>query len=285
MNLNDIFKVTLIEENTYRIFELGGNYLTLLIGNNKAMLIDTGLGYYPYLKKIIEEITSLPLIVINSHGHLDHTGGNYLFEEIYINQNELKTYKYYQNEKSLMIESQKKRFNILKKEYLWPKNFNEKEYISKNTKKFIFLKDLEIFDLGNRKIELISVPGHTTGQMVAFDHKTKILFSSDAISSTLWIYYDIGITFLDYWITLENLKKYPIKYILSAHQNTKFPKKLIDALQLVLKKRSIEKSKVFIHPRNKDKALIFKCSLESLENFKKFNSITNITLVYSPKLA
>lgn len=282
MNSNDIFKVKKIEKNTYRILELGGNYLTLLVGDKKAMLIDTGLGYHPYLKKVIEKITSLPLIVVNSHGHLDHTGGNYLFEEIYINQNDLKTYEYYQNEKSLMIESQKKRFDILKKEYIWPKNFNKEEYISKRTKKFIFLKNLEIFDLGNRKVELISVPGHTIGQMVAFDHKTKILFSSDAISSTLWIYYDIGITLLDYSISLEHLKKYPIKFIFSAHYSEKFPKKIIDALQFVLKKRNIEKSKIFIHPRNKDEALIFKYNFENIENF---SFLTNITLVYSPKLA
>ncbi|MDP0488819.1 MAG: MBL fold metallo-hydrolase [Fusobacterium sp. JB019] len=284
MDTKETFKVTQIEKNTYRIWELGGNYLTLLLGKKKAMLIDTGFGFYNS-KEIIEKITDLPLIVVNSHGHLDHTGGNYLYDEIYLHHDDLKTYSHYQKEKGLMIDTMKKRFDKLKKDYVWPENFSKDEYVSQKTKKFIFMKDVEKFDLGDRIIEFTKVPGHTLGQMVAFDYNTGILFSSDAVASNLWIYYDEGVSLIDYCENIEKLKKYPIKYILSGHLDTKFPRRIIDALQATIKARSAAKSRVFIHPRNKHKALLFKYNTENIKNFEKIDKIQNMNLIYAPSLS
>lgn len=284
MDTREIFKITEIEKNTYRILELGGNYLTLLVGTKKAMLIDTGFGFYNS-REVIEEITNLPLIVVNSHGHLDHTGGNYLYDEIYLNQDDLKTYSRYEKEKELMIDTMKKRYDKLKKEYIWPDNFDKKEYVSKKSKKFILMGDNKKFDLGDRIVEFVKVPGHTLGQMVAFDYKTEILFSSDAVASSLWMYYDEGISLMDYCKNIENLKKYPIKYILSAHLDTKFPVEIIDALKATIKARSAAKSRVFIHPRNKHKALLFKYNTENIKGFDKTSDIPRMNLIYAPSLS
>jgi glyoxylase-like metal-dependent hydrolase (beta-lactamase superfamily II) len=45
--------------------------VNLLIGQQKAALIDTGCGI-GNLRKAVEEITDKPVIVINTHTHLDH---------------------------------------------------------------------------------------------------------------------------------------------------------------------------------------------------------------------
>jgi glyoxylase-like metal-dependent hydrolase (beta-lactamase superfamily II) len=52
------------------------NWIWLIIGAKKAMLIDTcyGLGD---MKGLVDEITGgMPLIVANTHGHFDHAGGD-----------------------------------------------------------------------------------------------------------------------------------------------------------------------------------------------------------------
>ena len=51
----------------------------LLLGREKAMLIDTAYGEGD-LPALIASITSLPLIVVNTHGHYDHTSGNAFFK-------------------------------------------------------------------------------------------------------------------------------------------------------------------------------------------------------------
>ena len=74
------FKTFKINDHIFQFKDPMGVLTTLIIGKNKAMLIDTAYGIGD-LKKQIEEITKLPLIVIDSHGHMDHTGGNYQFND------------------------------------------------------------------------------------------------------------------------------------------------------------------------------------------------------------
>ena len=54
----------------------------LIIGEEKALLWDTGTGIGD-MKKLVGELTDLEIIVLNSHSHYDHVGGNYQFETIY----------------------------------------------------------------------------------------------------------------------------------------------------------------------------------------------------------
>jgi glyoxylase-like metal-dependent hydrolase (beta-lactamase superfamily II) len=75
-------KVVKINENTYQ-FPDGPIpvHMYLLIGSEKALLIDTG-NRLLNLQQAIKEITDLPLKVVNTHGHFNHTHGNYLFDTV-----------------------------------------------------------------------------------------------------------------------------------------------------------------------------------------------------------
>ena len=88
------FKTFQINDHIYQFKDPLGVLCTLIIGKEKAMLIDTcyGIGDLPSL---IKNYTNLPLVVIASHGHMDHTGGNYQFEEVYINELDLELCKQY----------------------------------------------------------------------------------------------------------------------------------------------------------------------------------------------
>ena len=53
----------------------------LVVGSRKAALIDTGAGIGD-LRGLVESLTELPVMVLTTHLHTDHAGGNPLFEEI-----------------------------------------------------------------------------------------------------------------------------------------------------------------------------------------------------------
>src|SRR5712675_2012674 len=54
----------------------------LIVGQNGALLFDTGMGISD-IKKVADELTQRPIIVLNSHTHDDHVGDNWRFTNIY----------------------------------------------------------------------------------------------------------------------------------------------------------------------------------------------------------
>ena len=59
---------------TYELDEFDCASIFLLVGTEKAMLIDTGIGIGDLLGAV-RQLTDKPLVVVMSHGHGDYTGG------------------------------------------------------------------------------------------------------------------------------------------------------------------------------------------------------------------
>ena len=56
----------------------------VIAGTRYAAVIDTMIGLVD-VRAITEELTDLPLTLINTHGHIDHIGGNWGFEKAFMN--------------------------------------------------------------------------------------------------------------------------------------------------------------------------------------------------------
>ena len=79
------YEVYRILPDTYAFYEPGHFQEVLcflLLGNERALLWDTGMGFAP-LRHLVEQLTDLPVTVVNSHLHLDHVACNYEFERAY----------------------------------------------------------------------------------------------------------------------------------------------------------------------------------------------------------
>ena len=75
------FWVRHLPGNVYSLFEPyqdQGVISYLILGEESALLWDTGMGIFD-IRKCVEQLTDLPVTVLNSHDHFDHTGGNHLF--------------------------------------------------------------------------------------------------------------------------------------------------------------------------------------------------------------
>jgi glyoxylase-like metal-dependent hydrolase (beta-lactamase superfamily II) len=182
----------------------------LIVGKKKALLVDTSLpraGFADYIKSI----TSLPVIVINTHGHVDHVGNDDQFNEIYIHP----------SDEELLKESFRK----------GSINF-----------KINYINDGDVINLGHRPVKIYSVPGHTKGSIVLLDKKTSTLITGDAIARRLFYTPSNDWTdFSEYFHAIERIEKLKYDSILTNHDRflisrdlgSRIKKAVIDNIQTV----------------------------------------------------
>jgi hydroxyacylglutathione hydrolase len=132
-----------IEDTVQEVYR---NSMYLVEGTEKAALIDTGMGSGD-LPGYVRTLTKLPVIVLITHGHGDHTGQAGQFETIYFPQKEA---------------GSKLPFNI---------------------SRTMPLADGQKIDIGGKELEVIEIPGHTTGSVAFLDAKDRMIFTGDAIGS------------------------------------------------------------------------------------------------------
>lgn len=149
-------------------------WMWLIIGPEKAMLIDTSFGVGD-LKGLVDEITDgMPVIVANTHCSPDHSYGNCQFERCYSHQLQAPDMEWKQDEgirKYLMDDEGKP---------IWVE-FDPKDFVPFKRYEFIGVPDGYIFDLGKGyEIELINVPGHQPGHSTYLDKQGRFLIGGDS---------------------------------------------------------------------------------------------------------
>ncbi|HEY4787144.1 MAG TPA: MBL fold metallo-hydrolase [Bacteroidales bacterium] len=163
-NMNGVYKANRIDDKTWRIVENNTVNIYLVEGKDSALIIDTGYGTGD-LKAFLQTLTKLPLIIVNTHGHGDHTGADRQFSKVYAHPAD---------------------FYMIDAAFERAKQKENKLNVPVTT--LVPVKEGFVFNLGDRKLEVMEVPGHTHGSIVLFDKKNKILFAGDHSNSTVWLF-------------------------------------------------------------------------------------------------
>jgi len=173
----DWFEVYLVQPGIYAIYEPGqfDEVISYLItGSEKALLFDTGLGI-GNIKKVVDELTDLEIIVLNSHTHYDHIGGNHQFDKIYAMATE------YTRANALGSTHDKVK-TFVAEGWIWkptPESFSVDQYRIEPFKITKEADDGEKIVLGDRVLEIIFTPGHAPDAICLIDRENRLLFTGD----------------------------------------------------------------------------------------------------------
>jgi hydroxyacylglutathione hydrolase len=216
--VDEFHTIEKIAPDTYRIDEKEIANAYLLVGEKRALLIDSGDGV-GNIREAAESLTSLPIDVVLTHRHCDHAGGINWF----------KTYYFHKNDNHFIygLEASKWAAKKMAKMSDRPVAISKKPYHAKK----ILIDDTKVFDLGGRLIRVMNTPGHTLGSIVLTDEKNKLLFSGDEVNYWLWLQLP-GCTSVTSW--LPNAKKIlslaDSYSIYCGHNNGLLQKKQIEEL-------------------------------------------------------
>jgi len=204
------FEVRIIYPYTVLIIGPGGERCYLLEGKKRAVLIDTLIGAGE-LKKFCETITEKEIMVINTHGHLDHCGGNYEFDACWMHPADHKLFS-----ESGDISA--------RRDFV-------KNQTGKDTEELVFqeprpveihdLADGMLIDLGGRELEVIHVPGHTAGTVVLLEKNRRVLFSGDACNKNTLLNLKGSVSVTTYKASLEKLEAFTryFDYMYGGHED------------------------------------------------------------------
>jgi hydroxyacylglutathione hydrolase len=166
-------------------------FIYLLIGKTKALLIDTGAvadaKTMPLAQTVISLLANggsrLPLMVMHTHGHLDHRSGDdqfRAFPDVEVVPTDL--------------ESVKGRLGVAD----WPNGIGQ-------------------IDLGDRVIDVIPTPGHYPSHVAYYDRQTGLFFSGDFLLPGRLLIEDTEADLASARRVAEFIEQRPVTYVLGAH--------------------------------------------------------------------
>lgn len=214
-------------------------YATLFVGERHALLYDTTYGYED-IASVVKSITSLPLIVIVGHFHIDHSGGYPQFPCIYAHPNTLRQLS--QSDNNRRRELSHAYLNTLSSYPVPSGNIQQPE-------RPVALRPLTSgmeFDLGGLRLQTHYFPGHTDGDLALYCPEYELLLAGDTVDSVIWMYFDHSLTQSQYLHSLREIRALFPKYIFTSHSKNPKDLEFLDALIDVL--ATIDSSKSIIAP-------------------------------------
>lgn len=131
------------------------NSFYLVVGTQKAALIDTSMGPASYLEEL-RQYTALPIEVLLTHGHCDHIGRSADFATVWLPQEDLPIYQ---------------------------EHCTYPDVFAKPVSQLHLFEGCPVFDLGGLTLQTLHISGHTPGSVCYLDPTHKIVFLGDSIST------------------------------------------------------------------------------------------------------
>ena len=217
------FEVYRVAPDTYAIYEPHQWEETigyLIVGRERAALLDTGMGIGD-LPAVVRSLTKLPIVVLNSHTHNDHVGGNWQFDTAPNEVDSLDTpytraHAAGDAAYAAIVKGE------IKPEALCgslPSGFDAKGYHTHPWHVARWLHDGDTVELGGRNLQIIAAPGHAPDAVLVVDRSRGLLFTGDSYYNAHIYIFGPGADAVAYRATAERMAalSHQVRLALPAH--------------------------------------------------------------------
>ena len=206
----------------YHFRDPQGVCFTIIKGKTKSIVVDCGYGIFN-IKELVESYIDTPYIVVCTHGHMDHSSGAYLFDNVYIPRLDEALYIKHNN-----VEKRTKNVNDAISKGLIDETFDKEKYINMPLAEYTLLDNYTIFDLGDMHVEVIPMEGHTKGSIGLLIKEHKLLLTGDAAISMIWMFLEESTDKETYIKMLKRVITLDFTHFITGHLMTVFEKEIFN---------------------------------------------------------
>lgn len=212
------FAVQRALEGVYHIGDAMGVYMTLLVGTERALLVDTGYGLDD-VSAMARRLTDKPLTVLLTHVHHDHALGARWFESTLMFAQDLPAWSVYTGDaqrRAVAAQAAEKGLaaaaDFLHARIPVPEALREGP-----------------IDLGGLTAQAILCPGHTPGSAVIYVPQRKLLLTGDDWNPCTWLFFPEALPAQAYRENVRALLRLPFEHVLCAHRAQLYPRSAFEA--------------------------------------------------------
>ena len=197
----DWFTTREVVDGVWLLAEPGHVCTWLVAGTDRAVLLDTGMGFLP-IRPLAESLTTRPVSVVNTHYHFDHVGGNHEFDDIVIHEigaplideqlprRRLEAYLDFCSRRlevlDRFVELDAEYFGVLNADSIprpFPPDFDPAAWTIPASRATATLADGDRIDLGGRVLTVLHTPGHSPDGICLLEEREGLLFAADTINA------------------------------------------------------------------------------------------------------
>ena len=188
-------------------------------GSKRDLIFDTGTGIVS-LEAFVSSISGKPKVAVASCYYYDHAGGLYAFDERACHHLEAELIR------DVPVPETFDAITDAEFSALPYPDFKAADYRQRGCEATVVLHDGDVIDLGDRKLEVLHIPGRTPGSIALFDRDNGYLLGGET-------------AFIDperrefppedndmYLRSLARLAKLPVKKVFGGHYGSFLPERL-----------------------------------------------------------
>ncbi len=203
----------------------------VIAGRDRAVLVDTGIGV-ARLRPIIAAVTDRPITLFSTHSHLDHIGAHHEFSdcEILIHPTEVAPLRAPKGPTGLDYASlpEAKRAEYRAAGFATdglmvdaaPAGVDISQHRFAGVEPTRVVDESDVIDLGDRRFEVLHLPGHSPGSIALWESATGILIAGDAIYDGILIDATDDADIPTYLRTMERLRTLPVRVVHAGHKRS-----------------------------------------------------------------
>lgn len=189
-------------------------------GRDRDLVVDSGLGVALLREQLPTLFENDPILVV-SHAHLDHAGAAHEFEDRRMHPAELTKgpvhASLYSEELSKLLGSEGEAMPDLLIDAVPFEGYDPRSYRIPPIEITTELHGGDVIDLGDRRLTVLHLPGHTPGSVCLFDERNGELFSGDVLYDDLLLDELHESSIDDYVLSMRSLRELSPSRVYPGH--------------------------------------------------------------------